>query len=136
VLVDLAGAYWTASITLDVLGIGAGRFRPAADAMLVAGVAASVPTVAAGLLEWLALRPSLRVRGLCHGSLGVTTSVLFAASLLLRVAGRRKTAVLVSALGSGTAIAAAHLGGQLVFNHGAGQRESGSDEYLEGARSS
>ena len=98
--------------------------------------AASVPTVAAGVLEWLALRPSLRVRGLCHGSLGLTTSVLFGVSLLLRIAGRRRTAVVFSALASGTAIAAAHLGGQLVFNHGAGQRESGADENLEGARSS
>ena len=123
VLVDVAGAFWTSSITLDLLGaLGFKRFRSGADAMLLAGVVSSLPTVSAGFIEWSTLDAKDRVKGLGHGALAGSASALYLVSLALRLTGHRHASFGVSLVASIVVSVAAHFGGKLVFNHGAGQR--------------
>jgi uncharacterized membrane protein len=127
-LVDLAGAYWTSSITLDLLGaLGFKRFRAAADMTLALGMLSSLPTVASGLADFAEVPPRSRRRAAIHACLAVSGTVLYGASLLLRMFGRRRLAFVASSAASALAIQAAGQGGALVFRHGVGQRGRARD---------
>ncbi len=120
-LVDAAGGYWMASITLDMLAaVGFRSFGRASDAMLALGLISSAPSIAAGAVEFSALPERSRSAGLVHGAMAASATALYAISFFLRVFRHRHAAFFTSAAASAIAIAAAHRGGKLVFEDGAG----------------
>ena len=103
---------------LDLCG---GRSAERAAATLVgAGLAAAVPAVATGLADWSALHRHQQRVGLVHAAAQASATVLFAGSLLARVAGHRGKAKVLSAGGLVAATAGAYLGGHLALRLGAG----------------
>jgi uncharacterized membrane protein len=131
-LVTVAGGFWMSSVTMDILGMTRIKgFSRAADSLLFLGVLSAVPAAAAGLLEFSKLPEKSRVHGMRHGLLGLATALLWTASLLLRMSGRRKTAVMVSLVADGTGLMTMRFGRQLVFRYGAGRREGEAEDSSE-----
>lgn len=117
-LTDLPIGFWTASWVLDVAG--GKRARAVSDAMLGLGLAAAVPTVAAGLADFARGNAPQRRVALVHGSTMLVTSAIYARALSAR--GDRKRRFLLGQLGAATATGGAALGGYLVYAMGAGVR--------------
>ena len=90
VLTDLPIGAWMMSALLD-----------AADLLVAAGVAAAVPTAAAGLNDWSdTAGPQTRV-GLVHAALNTTALSLYLASLAAHARGRRHGGKALSLAGLG-----------------------------------
>src|SRR5438552_16622240 len=71
-LTDVVVGAWTSELLLDlVAGEGA---EDAADALVAAGLAAALPTAAAGLSDWAELRGGTRRVGVVHAG-GNTTAL-------------------------------------------------------------
>jgi nitrite reductase/ring-hydroxylating ferredoxin subunit/uncharacterized membrane protein len=117
-LVPVPVGCWTAAVLLDQLG-GSGTGRAAA-LLTAAGVAAAVPAAATGLADWSALHRHQQRVGLVHAAAQGSATALFAASLLVRAAGRRSSGQALAAGGLLAATAGGYLGGHLVRRLGAG----------------
>jgi uncharacterized membrane protein len=123
VLVDAAGGFWMAASVFDLLAILRVRgAKPAATLMLVLGLVSAVPAVLSGAAEWSTLKRGLAGRGLGHGLIGLLASLAYFWSLWLRLRGRRAESLAFSLGGAALGCGAAYVGGDMVFNHGAGQR--------------
>jgi len=117
-LTDVPIGSFVAATVLDLLG--GKRSAGAVDALLGLGIAATLPTAAAGLSDWSdTYGPDQRV-GVVHALSNVTALSLFAGSLVARRSGQR-------ALGRGlgwaglTALATGgYLGGHLSYARGVG----------------
>lgn len=118
VLTDVAiGAFSSASL-LDLLA--GRRGAAAADTLVAVGVAAALPTAAAGLSDWSeTYGPDKRV-GVVHAASNLAGVSLYAASLLARRRGRRLTGRALGFLGLGALSAGGYLGGYLSFARGVG----------------
>jgi hypothetical protein len=81
---------------------------------------------AAGLTDWQDIDPPARRIGLVHGLLNVASVVLFGSSLLARRRGIRTTGRSLAALGYAVSVAAARLGGNLVYGQKIGVDHSAS----------
>lgn len=131
-LTDFPVALWSASLLWDVVGYATGdpfwtRFSFWSIAL---GLAAALPTLATGLLDYLgvpeeqaeAARTALR-----HMIAMLCTTALFAGSLIVRatpnIASPSKPilAFLLSLFGIAILSIGAWLGGELVYRHGIGQ---------------
>jgi uncharacterized membrane protein len=89
----------------------------------VVGVLAALPTAATGALDYLRVdeRAPGKRTGAVHGALNGAALVTSAASLLLRHKDPRNppaAAQLLSAATAGLVAVSAHLGGELVYEHG------------------
>ena len=122
VLTDVAiGAFFSASL-LDALG--GRRGEAAADTLVAVGVAAALPTAAAGLSDWSdTYGPDKRV-GVVHAASNLTGVKLYAASLLARRSGHRLTGRALGFLGLGALSIGGFLGGYLSFARGIGVNNS------------
>jgi nitrite reductase/ring-hydroxylating ferredoxin subunit/uncharacterized membrane protein len=146
-LVRLPLGCWTSAVLLDFLPAGArhlpaarrvpGMDRlpsldrvPAAPALLAAGIAASVPSVATGLADWSALHRHQQRVGLVHAVAQGSATALFSASLLARIGGRPGFGKALSLGGLTAATAGAYLGGHLALRLGAGASHAESIEHL------
>lgn len=118
ILADVPIGAWTAGLIFDGLDLVLGRdaFRTAADSSISLGVVSALGAAAAGLTDWQDIDPPARRIGLVHAALNVTGVGLFAASLLIRKKGSRGAGSLFAVLGYALAMAAAYLGGNLVFD--------------------
>jgi nitrite reductase/ring-hydroxylating ferredoxin subunit/uncharacterized membrane protein len=121
-LVRLPIGCWTSAVLLDWLGPrGRGREAERASATLIAaGVAAALPAAASGLADWSALHIHQQRIGLVHAIAQSGATLLFAGSLLARVAGRRGAGTALAAGGLATATVGGYLGGYLAMRLGAG----------------
>ena len=117
-LTDVVIGAWTSALALDWLG--GKRAGPAADGLVALGVAAALPTAAAGLNDWATLDGASRRLGLVHGTTNVVATGLFGASWFARRAGRRFLGRLLALAGYATVSLGAFLGGHLSFRRGAG----------------
>jgi nitrite reductase/ring-hydroxylating ferredoxin subunit/uncharacterized membrane protein len=117
ILTDIPIGAWTAGIVFDALDSMGGRreYRVAADTALSLGLVGAVGAAAAGLTDWQDIDPPARRVGLVHGLLNVASVVLFGSSLLARRRGVRKSGRALAALGYAVSVAAARLGGNLVY---------------------
>ena len=118
ILTDVPIGAWTATIAFDALdSMGARReYRIAADAALSLGLISAVGAAATGLTDWQDIDPPARRIGLVHGILNVASVALFGASLLARRRREgRTTGRALAALGYAVSVAAARLGGNLVY---------------------
>jgi nitrite reductase/ring-hydroxylating ferredoxin subunit/uncharacterized membrane protein len=110
VLTDVPVGAWTAAVILDA----AGEER-AADLAVTTGLVGAAASAVTGLTDWQATDGASRRVGLAHGLLNVTATALFGASLICRKKRERSAGVALAAVGYGVAMAAAYLGGHLVY---------------------
>jgi nitrite reductase/ring-hydroxylating ferredoxin subunit/uncharacterized membrane protein len=127
VLTDVPIGAWTAAIVLDWAdGAGLDEYGPGADGAIAVGLAGGLGAAVTGLADWSETDGRARRTGLLHGLLNVTATTFFAGSLAARRRDRAAGRTLAR-IGYGVAIAAAYLGGNLVFSrqigvdHTAGQ---------------
>jgi len=110
-LVAIPLGAWTTAAVLDVLdGVSSDdTYQAAADAAILLGIVGAVPTVAAGLADWVDTYDHQRRVGMAHALVNSTALALYGASLALRAGGNRTAG---RALG-GLAFGAVSLGGAL-----------------------
>lgn len=116
-IVTLPIGCWVSATLLDLLPGGAGQ---APSALIAAGIAGAAPAAATGVADWSALHREQQRVGLVHAASGATATALQVASLIARMAGRRKGGKLLSFGGLTVAAAGGYLGGHLAFRLGAG----------------
>jgi nitrite reductase/ring-hydroxylating ferredoxin subunit/uncharacterized membrane protein len=117
VLTDLPIGAWTMGVCFDALDARdhRGRYARAADASIVVGVGGAVAAAAAGLADWHHTTGASRRTGFVHALFNTSALGLFIGSLVLRRQGRRDAGRALSATGYAVMLAAAYLGGSLVF---------------------
>ncbi len=122
VLTDIPIGAWTTAIVFDALdSMNARReYKVAADTALTVGLIGAVGAAATGLTDWQDIDPPARRIGLVHGLLNVISVALFGSSFLARRKGGRTTGRSLAALGYAVSVAAARLGGDLVYGQKVG----------------
>jgi nitrite reductase/ring-hydroxylating ferredoxin subunit/uncharacterized membrane protein len=117
-LVPLPIGFWSGALIFDL--IATRRARWAADVLVGSGIAAAVPTAAAGLSDWADAEPEGRRVGLVHLSCNTLALVCYSASLAARLLGRRKAGVGLGLAGAAAISAGGYLGGHLSYVQGVG----------------
>ena len=112
-LVPMPIGFWSGALLFDL--IATRRARWAADTLVGAGIAAAVPTAAAGLSDWADAEPEGRRVGLVHASCNTLALVCYSASLVARLLGRRRAGVGLSLAGAAAMGAGGYLGGHLAY---------------------
>ena len=130
ILTDVPIGAWTTAIAFDALDSMSTRpqYRAAADTAVTFGLVGAVGAAAAGLTDWQDIDPPARRIGLLHGLLNVASVVLFGGSLLARRRGSRTTGRSLAALGYAVSVAAARLGGNLVYGQKVGVDHTASEK--------
>jgi nitrite reductase/ring-hydroxylating ferredoxin subunit/uncharacterized membrane protein len=127
-LVRLPLGCWTSAALLDLFP---GTER-AAQTLIAAGIASSVPATATGLADWSALHRHQQRVGLVHAASGACAATLFSASLIARLTGFGKAGKLLSASGLTAATVGGYLGGHLALRLGAGASHAEPIGHLAG----
>jgi nitrite reductase/ring-hydroxylating ferredoxin subunit/uncharacterized membrane protein len=117
-LVPLPIGFWSGALIFDL--IATRRARWAADTLVGAGIAAAVPTAAAGLSDWADAEPEGRRVGLVHAGCNTLALLCYSASLVARLLGRRKAGVGLGLAGAVAIGAGGFLGGHLSYVQGVG----------------
>jgi nitrite reductase/ring-hydroxylating ferredoxin subunit/uncharacterized membrane protein len=112
-LVPLPIGFWSGALVFDLLATKQARW--AADTLVGAGIAAAVPTAAAGLSDWADAEPDGRRVGLVHATCNTLALVCYSASLAARLLGRRKAGVGLGLAGAAAISAGGYLGGHLSY---------------------
>jgi nitrite reductase/ring-hydroxylating ferredoxin subunit/uncharacterized membrane protein len=117
ILTDVPIGAWTTAIFFDALDSMNTRrqYRLAADTAVALGLVGALGAAATGLTDWQDIDPPARRIGLVHGLLNVASVVLFGSSLLARRRADRTKRRSLAALGYAVSVAAARLGGNLVY---------------------
>jgi nitrite reductase/ring-hydroxylating ferredoxin subunit/uncharacterized membrane protein len=115
VLTDVPLGAWTVVATIDLLSGNNRRENRAADTAVVVGLVGAAGAAVTGLTDWQHTAGGARRVGLMHGLINISATGMYALSLALRIRGDRRAARTVGGLGLGLAMAAAYLGGHLVF---------------------
>lgn len=133
VLKDVPIGAWTVAIVFDVLDVIRKRsaFALAADTSIAIGLVGAAGSAATGLTDWSDVDPPARRPALIHGLLNVGATALFAISLVLRKKKSRTEGRISSALGYALMSYAAHLGGQLVYEHRVGVDRTAGEAFPE-----
>ena len=109
---------WTGAATLDLLGDERGEYG--ADAMVTLGLVASLPSALSGASDWVDTYGESKRVGLVHATLNTAALGLYGASLVARLAGRRKAGRTLAYAGLGTVAASSWLGGHMSYVQGVG----------------
>ena len=112
-LVPMPIGFWSGALLFDL--VATRRARWAADTLVGAGIAAAVPTAAAGLSDWADAEPEGRRVGLVHASCNSLALLCYSASLAARLLGRRKAGVGLGLAGAAAMSAGGYLGGHLSY---------------------
>ena len=112
-LVPMPIGFWSGALLFDL--VATRRARWAADTLVGAGIAAAVPTAAAGLSDWADAEPEGRRVGLVHASCNSLALLCYSASLAARLLGRRKAGVGLGLAGAAAMSAGGYLGGHLAY---------------------
>jgi nitrite reductase/ring-hydroxylating ferredoxin subunit/uncharacterized membrane protein len=135
VLTDIPIGTWMATTLLDVAwltdesrGIARGS-----DMSLMLGLLGALGAAVTGSTDWSDLNAATRRLGLVHGLLNYGITAMNITSLVLRLRGKRRPAIVLSSIAYGTLLLSAYLGGELVFAKGIGVNheafEGGPDEF-------
>ena len=112
-LTDIPIGAWSMAAILDTVG---GRaMEPAADLLVSVGIAAAVPTAAAGLNDWSDTQGKPRRVGLVHAAANSVALGLYTASAVARSAGNRGLAKSFGLAGFGILMFGGFLGGHLSY---------------------
>lgn len=124
VLTDIPVGSWTAAVLFDAIGAIAHsrKLDVAADAAVVLGLAGATGAAITGFNDWAEIKDqSPRRIGAAHAILNIAATGLFVGSLISRrKSGSRTNARSLAILGYVLASVSAHLGGNLVYEHGIG----------------
>ena len=128
VITDVPVGSFTAVVVFDALAaMGTSeRMNTAADASILLGLAGSVAAAVTGMNDWAEVKKHAPRRiGAVHGLLNLGMVALFGASRIARRRrGSRSKARGLAAAGYAVLAASAHLGGNLVYGHGIGVKDS------------
>ena len=127
VLTDLPIGFWMSSVLLDLLG--GKKSQAAAETLLGLGIASAVPTVAAGVADWIDTYGDERRIGLVHAAGNAAAMTLFSSSYLARRRGNHGTGVVLSLAATGLLAASGFLGGHLVYRMGSGVDQTRFEGY-------
>jgi nitrite reductase/ring-hydroxylating ferredoxin subunit/uncharacterized membrane protein len=116
-LTDLVIGAWLAGGVFDAVGEwqGSDRARWAGDKLAALGVAAAVPTAMSGLADYSAAAPQATRAATVHGLMNALNFALYGVSLWQRARGNRRRGLALSFTAQGLMLAAAWVGGQLVY---------------------
>lgn len=126
------GSFVSAS-ALDLLAGEEGSV--AGERLIMLGIAAYLPTAAAGASDWIDGESDTRVKrvGVVHAAGNSVALALYSASLISRRRGARGTGAVLSALGAGVLMTGGYLGGHLSLRRGIGPDQTvfdpGPDEW-------
>jgi nitrite reductase/ring-hydroxylating ferredoxin subunit/uncharacterized membrane protein len=112
-LIPIPIGFWSGALLFDL--VATRRARWAADVLVGAGVAAAVPTAAAGLSDWADAEPEARRVGLVHAGVNSLALACYSASLVARLLGGRKAGFGLSLAGAAAMGAGGYLGGHLAY---------------------
>ncbi|GAA3934685.1 DUF2231 domain-containing protein [Actinomadura viridis] len=128
-LTDLPLGAWTCTSLLDLFG--GRRARPAARGLLAFGLAAAVPTVLSGAVEWDETEGGDRRVGVAHAGINGLAACLYGASLMARRRHRHGLGVGLALAGGAAAIVGGYLGGHLTLVRHVGSSDPGFEEEPE-----
>jgi nitrite reductase/ring-hydroxylating ferredoxin subunit/uncharacterized membrane protein len=111
--VPLPIGFWSGALLFDL--VATRRARWAADVLVASGIAAAVPTAAAGLSDWSDAEPEARRVGLVHAGANTLALLCYSASLVARLLGRRKAGFGLSLAGATAINVGGYLGGHLSY---------------------
>jgi uncharacterized membrane protein len=124
VLTDVPVGSWTAAVAFDAVGAIARsrKMDAAADAAVILGLAGAAAAAVTGLNDWAEIKKKNPRRvGAAHALLNIAGTGLFLTSCVLRRKERtRANARAVAILAYLVVSLSAHLGGNLVYEHGIG----------------
>ncbi|WP_400159747.1 Rieske 2Fe-2S domain-containing protein [Arthrobacter sp. BPSS-3] len=112
-LTDIPIGAWTMASLLDT--VGGREMEPAADLLVTVGIAAAVPTAAAGLNDWSDTAGKARRVGLVHAAVNTVALGLYACSSAARFRGNRGAGTALGLAGLGVLTFGGFLGGHLSF---------------------
>lgn len=119
-LTDVVIGSFTSASLLDLLGAGD---SVAAERLISLGLAAYLPTAAAGVNDWADTEPvddGIRRAGVVHASLNAVGAMFYAASRRARRRGSHAAGAALGFAGMGVMMAGGYLGGHLTFSRGVG----------------
>ena len=124
-LTDVPVGAWSATVAFDTAAaLSKGTkfqdsMNTAADATLVLGLVGATGAAITGMNDWAEIeKPVARKIGMVHAILNVAATGLFLASGFHRLRKERSIARFLSGAGYLVLAAGAHLGGNLVYEHG------------------
>src|SRR3954471_5014292 len=117
-LTDIPIGSFTSASLLDLLG--GRRSQPAANLLTAVGVAATLPTAAAGFADWSDTYGPPRRVGVVHAASNDVGVSFYAASMLARRRGNRFSATTLGMMGMGVMTLGGYLGGHLTLVRGIG----------------
>src|SRR2546428_11569217 len=123
VLTDIPIGAWTIAILFDLSYLieRSHGWVSAADVTIFVGLLGAIASAVAGYTAWSATFDRQRRVGVAHGLFSTVVILLYLVSFILRVGGgSRVLAILLAFAGSLILLAAAFLGGDLVFGIGTG----------------
>lgn len=123
VVTDVPLGAWTAALVLDALDAreNSRRWKPrggfgrGADTAITIGLVGAAGAAITGLNDWQHTSGAPRNAGLVHGLLNTVAATLYGASLVARARGARGAGRSLSVAGYAVTVAAAYLGGDLVY---------------------
>lgn len=117
-LTDIPLGAWTVSFALDVWDQlhGSEQSNSAAEAAIGIGLVGATGAAVTGLTDYQGSGEQARNTGLAHAGLNIGATALHAASLILRRRGSVAAGRTASLAGYGLLMAAAYLGGKLVYD--------------------
>lgn len=110
-LTDFPLGTWMSASLLDL--VGGRRSRTASRRLLTFGLTAAVPTIAAGLADYLSASPRERRVGVVHAAVNSAAFTLYGASLVARRRDRHGLGVALGLAGGVTATVGGFFGGHL-----------------------
>jgi uncharacterized membrane protein len=121
-ITDVPLGAWTVALVFDLIAEGNERKEcaRASETAVVIGLIGAVGSAVTGLTDWSATGGRARRVGMAHGLLNVGATALYGASLWLRRRERRRAGRNLAYLGYTVSMAAAYLGGHLVFRERVG----------------
>ena len=129
VLVEVPVGSWTAAVLFDTIGaIGKSeKFDFAADALVVLGLVSAAGASITGMNDWAEVkRAAPRKVGAVHALLNVAATGVFVGSLVQRrKKGSRSMARNLAIVGYLIVSLSAHLGGNMIYEHGIGVEYGG-----------
>ncbi len=124
VLTDVPVGSWTAAVAFDAVGAisGSETMDTAADACLGLGLLGAIGASITGMNDWAEVKAEAPRRiGAVHALLNVAATGFFVWSLVARRgSGGRAKGRALAALGYVVVSASAHLGGNMIYQHGVG----------------
>ena len=124
IMTDVPVGSWTAAVLFDAISmaVGSEKLDFAADALVILGLVGAAGASITGMNDWAEVkREAPRKIGAVHALMNVAATVFFAGSLFeRRKRGSRTNARVLAIVGYLIVSASAHLGGNMIYEHGIG----------------